>query len=489
MASCWSPGARTAALGIRVAANGVPATALLCLVALLAAHPTTSSSSSRKHLEEAGPYNIRPAGTWAPGPTGHAEACPCSPEACPCSQPPRRRPTALARQLVVVWNSPAFHLEILLGVVATVLELDYDVAVYRYKASKHVGSRERLDAAMSLLQQRYGSFPDLGCDDLELPSAQKNNAASGAPPLLRRAAVVIFVSGQEEVMRSKSRALFHAALGRFRPRTIMPIIHNTARRHLTAELAGSHASVCMVPLSLRNEHSMAASLAPPAGNTRVSWMLPIHALGGGDLCVHAAAPCRTHFTIQGNMDSSRRDYRRVIWEMQHRQQLLAAAGIRLQLVGAGAERPAVPAALQANVDFHRYLGFTEFYDVVMHSVALIPALASDAYTNGSKITSTVVTSLISGVPILADAALMHAYSFLPPSCFYHQWCNESVADGMLRVAAMSAEEHSNVRRSLMAARVKLQGHNMQALQNEIERGMRVQPALTQPGERAEEYLS
>ncbi len=45
--------------------------------------------------------------------------------------------------------------------------------------------------------------------------------------------------------------------------------------------------------------------------------------------------------------------------------------------------------------------FNEFYELISHNFALIPALASDAYYD-RKFSSTLITSLVTSTPVIVD---------------------------------------------------------------------------------------
>lgn len=60
-----------------------------------------------------------------------------------------------------------------------------------------------------------------------------------------------------------------------------------------------------------------------------------------------------------------------------------------------------------------------FYGVVHHSFALVPMLASPLYYR-SKFSSTILTSLITGVPVIADQRLLDAYSMIGRSAVFFQ---------------------------------------------------------------------
>jgi hypothetical protein len=333
------------------------------------------------------------------------------------------------------------------------MELNYDIQVFSYNGNNTFG--ERFDAAMAVLHDRYGAFPVLGCNALLLPSER---------PVLG----VVFVSAQEE--RHFHQKHFSAALKNMAPRSVVGILHNSGRVALARAVADSHPDgpTALMALSHMTRESVQRNLGVLPNNTHVGWMLPTLSLEVGGPCAGPMAPCRTHFTIQGNMDGGRRNYGDVVDGVAALAPQLAAAGARLNIVGQGVP-PVFPEAAAGLINCHANLSFSAYYDQLSASVALVPTLASAEYLDGTRITSTLVSSLITGVPVLATDEFMSVYTELPPACYYRQDGGESVAAAMLRVAGMSAEEHDGVRRCLRAARELLQGHNRLVLQQQLMR--------------------
>jgi len=172
-------------------------------------------------------------------------------------------------------------------------------------------------------------------------------------------------------------------------------------------------------------------------------------------------PCMAGFAIQGQLDPGRRNYSSIWHDMG--QKLTGAGGPSLQrdmrfainIMGSGfAGALGVPRYLWPYVRLHLNLRFEHYYNVIYHNVALIPTLASAAYYN-KKFSSTVVTSLITTTPIIADVRLLSAYKFLDESCVYLQQEGESQVDTVTRVLGMPHQEVVLRRHSLKRLRAKL----------------------------------
>jgi hypothetical protein len=95
-----------------------------------------------------------------------------------------------------------------------------------------------------------------------------------------------------------------------------------------------------------------------------------------------------------------------------------------------------------------------FYDAVYHSYALVPMLASPLYYR-SKFSSTVLTSFITGVPIIADAAFMGAYTMIEHDAVYYQEIGSNELDVMFNVVRMPVEEMWRTRMALDGLRTRI----------------------------------
>ena len=115
----------------------------------------------------------------------------------------------------------------------------------------------------------------------------------------------------------------------------------------------------------------------------------------------------------------------------------------MNVLGKGPDRLKLPQGLQKHVSVHRRLPFQAFYWVICHTLvrkiqltkpsnlpyqvfyvfwvlqALIPSLASPKYFI-SKFSSTIITSLSTGTPIIATQELLTAYSFLSEESVFFQ---------------------------------------------------------------------
>mmetsp|Transcript_39711 Transcript_39711/g.118156 ORF Transcript_39711/g.118156 Transcript_39711/m.118156 type:complete len:507 (-) Transcript_39711:834-2354(-) len=151
----------------------------------------------------------------------------------------------------------------------------------------------------------------------------------------------------------------------------------------------------------------------------VSSLLPPMGKGFNVTRIHAemaaaGATCLAGFAIQGALASQRRKYA-PMWD-----QLDAAVRtpgsaftidnrFALQLFGKGqASRLGMPSHLRPYVQVFKGLRYADYYNAIHHTLALIPAFGNDVYYD-RKFSSTVITSLITSTPIIADARILKAY--------------------------------------------------------------------------------
>ena len=70
--------------------------------------------------------------------------------------------------------------------------------------------------------------------------------------------------------------------------------------------------------------------------------------------------------------------------------------------------------------------------------AVLPAFASPVYLT-RKASSSVAAAIICGTPLLADPALLQAYSYLPPNAVFETTADERLAVAVSRIATHSSE--------------------------------------------------
>ncbi|WIA10164.1 hypothetical protein OEZ85_010368 [Tetradesmus obliquus] len=208
-----------------------------------------------------------------------------------------------------------------------------------------------------------------------------------------------------------------------------------------------------------NSSSTAAAAAPAAHEAE--WVLPIFPYQPAVPCTQqqteGSEGCLSGFSIAGSTDSSLRNYTRM-WEQirsyKQQQGAAALANFKLNILGQIMDNFTVPDDLRSYVQLHKSPSDPVFYEVNYHCYGIVPALSNPAYYT-SKLTSAVITSLMTGVPVIADAAFLSAYSMMEPAAVFEQQQGESELDAMFRAAAQPAEQVLRTRAAVQQLRRKM----------------------------------
>ncbi|GBF89288.1 hypothetical protein Rsub_02165 [Raphidocelis subcapitata] len=247
-------------------------------------------------------------------------------------------------------------------------------------------------------------------------------------------------------------------IARMQAKVVMLMVHNG---HLPEDVFNGVASLATpgVPLLTLAPH-VASSIA---NRTRSpGWLLPTLPFAPAAPCaladVKAGRQCVRGFSVQGRIEKSRRNYTQV-WEQigghkRHQRTSATASNFKLNILGELVEAFAVPVEVQDMVSVYKNPPYNVFYDVVAHSLGLVPMLASDLYYK-SKFSSTVLTSLITGTPIIADQRLLDAYTMLDRSTTYYQAPSQSELDVMFAISKTPADELWRTRDAVVALRERL----------------------------------
>ncbi|GIL46379.1 hypothetical protein Vafri_3367 [Volvox africanus] len=248
-------------------------------------------------------------------------------------------------------------------------------------------------------------------------------------------------------------------LRHIRRRVTVAIVHNsdfndTQRLIRVAESGGSSAQ--LVTLS---PHT-ATSLAAATGQT-VEWVLPVYPFRPSTNCLQATevdllGMCLRGFAIQGKFSNQRRNYSSLWKQMETRREELIsgyAKGLfRINILGKGQEdRLGLPQDIEPLVKVHHRVPYRGFFEQLHHNFAILPLLAGPRYLT-HKFSSSILSALISGTPLIADKAFLAAYGMVNEQCVYLQKEGETEVDVMLRVMATQATELLTVRQAVVEAR-------------------------------------
>ncbi|KAI8468518.1 MAG: hypothetical protein J3K34DRAFT_477893 [Monoraphidium minutum] len=330
---------------------------------------------------------------------------------------------ASGRTRVALVNHAPYHLEIVAGWLAALRQLP--VEVVWYQAGQY--SPDRNFTAAELLETQ-------GFHELVDPSWYHILPVE-APAV--RVDFAVFVS--PEYYEAETKAFLDAAL----PISSVMLVHNGCNSAL-ARLEALAPRAALVALAPHVAAAARANMSIP-----VDWAmatLPFKPKEPCTLAAAAAARCLDGFAIQGNFEPARRNYSRVWGMLQAR----AARGqlptrpplrpLRLHLIGRGVvEHLGLPGDVESLATVHFNELYAEYYEQIHRAHALLLVLGSPAYL-ASKMSSTVVSALTAGVPVVADAAALRAYSFLPRDAVFLMAPGEDEAGAMMRVLAMRPED-------------------------------------------------
>lgn len=149
------------------------------------------------------------------------------------------------------------------------------------------------------------------------------------------------------------------------------------------------------------------------------------------------------FALQGNYETERRDYAHIFDSLSSFNEPGFSAdqdsrNISIHLLGHG-DHPLVPTKVADLVHFDEDLSYTEFYNILSRSSALLPAFATDEYYE-MKASSSVPAALIAGIPLIATRRLLEAYSYLSAEVLYLQEEEESDMDVVRRILESTAAQ-------------------------------------------------
>ena len=182
------------------------------------------------------------------------------------------------------------------------------------------------------------------------------------------------------------------------------------------------------------------------------------------------------FALQGNYEASRRDFNTIF---SHLQSFINASSSRdgedqgnvtLRLLGSG-NRPVVPEGLSEHVFFDEGLSYKEFYAVLSHTFALLPAFANDEYLS-IKASSTVPASLLAGAPLVATKEILAAYSYLPDNAVYLQNDGETELEFIGKVLKAKSNERKAKKALVWKACTKIIDDNVRLVEGWLQKAMR-----------------
>ncbi|PNH06755.1 hypothetical protein TSOC_006819 [Tetrabaena socialis] len=330
----------------------------------------------------------------------------------------------------------------------------------------------RRQSAAATAQQQQQREPPFGL--LEWLGDDSNSTAWSHFPLVARTSA----SQMERAMRSQlkwgpidclicispemdsSKLACHAAARVLQPKLIVVLLHR-------AQVFGRNTCWFLKkPPAPQQLWALAPHVALAAVNSQrmhgmdtVDWALPVAPFTPSTTC--ASKSCLRGFAIQGTLrrwstlgaSGLARNFSGLWPQMLHAGD--AAVHLNITVLGRGERAELrVPPVLNSRVTFQSGLPYMEFWEEIYTSYALLPLFGNNWYLS-MRISSTVLASLTTCVPIIATREFLKVYSFFRPEHVFQQEPGEDEVGAMLRVLRMDEAVIMAKRRALCELRQQL----------------------------------
>jgi hypothetical protein len=139
---------------------------------------------------------------------------------------------------------------------------------------------------------------------------------------------------------------------------------------------------------------------------------------------------------------------------------------RVHVIGKGYPHAlSIPTSLTNIIKTHTNLPYGPFYCLICHSAALVPAFNRHAGYTQSKISSSIITSLMTSTPIIMQQQHLLAYSMLSANSVYLRDASEPAVSSVMRVLSSASSVQQDTRMHLAKARGALLHHAMLVLKS------------------------
>lgn len=244
-----------------------------------------------------------------------------------------------------------------------------------------------------------------------------------------------------------------------KPKTVIAMIHNGNSANLQ-EIASLVPNTQLITLSPHVAKNVSGSVS-----NLVDWVLPVLPFIAPKPCseadLSANSGCVRGFCVQGRVESTRRNYTQMWSQMASHSSAAkstATGGLGdFHMIVLGqrvTNKWSVPAEVSDMVSVNTNLPYPQFYDIIHHSVALVPMLASEAYYT-AKFSSTLLSSVVTGTPAICDKRILEAYTMFDENTVIYQKDGEEEMDTMFRVLTMPPSEIWKRRKAIEGLRQKL----------------------------------
>jgi len=156
----------------------------------------------------------------------------------------------------------------------------------------------------------------------------------------------------------------------------------------------------------------------------------------------------------------RRNYKTIFDHMLSTLPLLQRLNGTLRLTGYGDWPPEVPPALSTHVYLHSHYMFPQYFSLLSQAMAMMPAFATHKYFE-DRASSTIATSVIAGVPLVATRELLSKYRYLEEDGAWIQEEGEEEVVRWLKVMEMDKREWVRRKEKVKALRKRLIKENLE----------------------------
>ncbi|EWC44976.1 hypothetical protein DRE_01035 [Drechslerella stenobrocha 248] len=163
--------------------------------------------------------------------------------------------------------------------------------------------------------------------------------------------------------------------------------------------------------------------------------------------------------IPGKYEPYRRNYTMIFEHMSKHLTFIDSVNATLRLPGYGDWPPEIPAQLSDRVVMHSHYDFPAYFSLLSRGMAIVPAFATHKYFE-DRASSTIATSVIAGVPMIATEELLSKYSYLDAETAWVQDADEEEIVTWLRVLRLGREEWEAKKRRVRALRSRLMRANL-----------------------------
>ncbi|KAK6531808.1 hypothetical protein TWF694_002975 [Orbilia ellipsospora] len=163
--------------------------------------------------------------------------------------------------------------------------------------------------------------------------------------------------------------------------------------------------------------------------------------------------------IPGKYEPFRRNYTSIFDHMADHLELIQSTNATLRLAGYGDWPPSIPESLKHHIFLHSHYDFPAYFSLLSRAMAILPAFATHKYFE-DRASSTIATSVIAGVPLVATKELVQKYAYIEAEGAWLQEDDEEEIVTWLRVLKLGHEEWEAKKGRVRALRTRLIRKNL-----------------------------